>query len=379
MKIRAFITHKQAEFYSDCQDRFSINSDTKSLALADGMSQSYQQKIWAKLLVESYTEHRDFVPIKESIKELSASWKEKVVAQIEQMKRENAPEYLIIRNENSIALHKSAGATFLGIRFNGNEWKGDVLGDSCLIEIKENKITRIHTSQSGDEFDNYPDYFDSDSGKDGKGSTKQINGSIDENTSVLMVSDPFSDFLNEKHKDDSEQEFVKQLLSLNSQDEFELLVDKWREVGMHNDDSTLIIIEHDGSDEFNISSQTEIEKLIDYEKREKEEEKKREEAEKAKQEELAKQEATKETAEENSENETPNQKPSQEQQQTETNSSGTISEEFIKFISDEFQKQLEQTNSNHWIKMLRNNFTKIKPVIVAVAKETYKQFNITKK
>ena len=52
MKIRAFITHKKAEHFNDCQDRFSINADTKSVALSDGMSQSWQQKIWAQLLVE---------------------------------------------------------------------------------------------------------------------------------------------------------------------------------------------------------------------------------------------------------------------------------------------------------------------------------------
>ena len=81
---------------------------------------------------------------------------------------------------------------------------------------------------------------------------------------------------------------------------------------------------------------------------------------------------TREPAEEKSESETPNQEPSQEQQQTKTNPSGTISEEeFIKFISDEVD--------NSWPKKLRDIFTQIESVIVAVAKETYKQFNITKK
>ena len=50
MDIRAFITHKKAETFSDCQDRFSINSDTKSVAVSDGMSQSFFQKIWAEIL-----------------------------------------------------------------------------------------------------------------------------------------------------------------------------------------------------------------------------------------------------------------------------------------------------------------------------------------
>ena len=112
MKIRAFITHKLAEHFRDCQDRFSINQDTKSVALADGMSQSYQQKIWANLIVDSYVSNREFVPNKESIKELSIQWQNSVSKYIEQLKANNAPEYLIIMNENALAMHKSAGATF---------------------------------------------------------------------------------------------------------------------------------------------------------------------------------------------------------------------------------------------------------------------------
>lgn len=263
MKIRAFITHKLAEHFCDCQDRFSINPDTKSVALADGMSQSYQQKIWAKLLVDSYLFNIDFVPNKESIKELSIQWRDGVTNYIEQLKANNAPEYLIIMNENALAMHKSAGATFLGIRFNGNKWEGDVLGDSCLLEVENNQIKKIHTSQQGDEFDNHPDYFDSDASKEGKGTPLHICGEITSQTNILLVSDPFSDFLNERKKGGKEELYIKELLQVTNHDEFEALVDKWRkEYGMHNDDSTLIIIEYEESDDFHCHSVDDIQSLI---------------------------------------------------------------------------------------------------------------------
>ena len=54
MDIRAFITHKEAETFSDCQDRFSINSDTKSVAVSAGMSQSFSPNIWAEHLVDAF-------------------------------------------------------------------------------------------------------------------------------------------------------------------------------------------------------------------------------------------------------------------------------------------------------------------------------------
>lgn len=271
MKIRAFITHKEAEHYSDCQDRFSIKSNTKSVALADGMSQSYQQKIWAELLVDSYTSHLDFVPNKESIKELSKVWKEKVRQRIDELRSTSASEYLIIMNENALAMRKSAGATFLGLRFNGNKWTGDVLGDSCLIELDGCRINRICTSQPGDEFDNHPDYFDSDDLKDGKGTPLQIEGCLNEQTTIILVSDPFSDFLNGKKKEHNEDAFIKELLAVKSHKQYESLVESWRSnYGMHNDDSTLIIIEDDGDSNFNFNEEDidDIESLITEEQKE---------------------------------------------------------------------------------------------------------------
>ena len=200
MRIRAFITHKKAEHFKDCQDRFSINADTKSVAVSDGMSQSYQQKAWADLLVNAFTENAQWEPNLESVKKLAPLWTENVKNFIQNLKDTNAPQSLIIRNENALALKKSAGATLCGIRFNGNNWFGHVLGDSCLIEIEKNKILNLYTSQNGKEFDNHPDYFDSNPLVDGKGTPMAIRGTLGKSTSIIIVSDPFSDFLNEQRR-----------------------------------------------------------------------------------------------------------------------------------------------------------------------------------
>ena len=263
MRIRAFITHKKAEHFKDCQDRFSINVDTKSVAVSDGMSQSYQQKVWADLLVNAFTENARWEPNLESVKKLAPLWTENVKNFIQKLKDTNAPQSLIIRNENALALRKSAGATFCGIRFTGNNWVGHVLGDSCLIEIEKNKILNLYTSQNGKEFDNHPDYFDSNPLIDGKGTPMAIKGTLGKSTSIIMVSDPFSDFLNEQRKLGNEESFIKQLLTINNHDEFEKLVAEWRDnLGMHNDDSTLIIIEYDGRTTFDVINQDKIDVYI---------------------------------------------------------------------------------------------------------------------
>lgn len=265
MVIRAFITHKQAELFADCQDRFGVNPDTKSIAVSDGMGSTWQQKIWAQLLVDTYTDSTDWYPSNDNIKPLCQTWRVKVAEFIQNLKETNAPENMIYRNERNFAEGRSAGATFVGIRFNGNEWDGSVLGDSCLIEWDGNEA-KFNTSQDSGTFDSYPDYFDSDASKEGKGTPKPIGGVLTEGKYLLLVSDPLSEFLLEHSKQGDIAKYIQQLLSLASHDDFETLVCEWRKEGMHNDDTTLVIVEYDNSDVLAISHADAIDDLVRNEK-----------------------------------------------------------------------------------------------------------------
>lgn len=266
MKIRAFITHKKAEHFIDCQDRFSINPDTKSVAVSDGMSLSWQQKIWAQLLVETFCRNIEWVPTHDSVHELSPIWRSKVEAYIQSLKDQHAKENLIFRNERNLAERKSAGATLVGIRFDeSNNWNCDVLGDSCLIGKMGNEYI-FGTSQDTEKFDNHPDYFDSDSNKQGRGTFKKISGVLSSsNPFVLLVSDPFSDYLLEHKKNGDIDTLVNELLTINTHEEFETIVAKWRKLGMHNDDSTLLIMEYDGAAEWIILHQDDLEEMTQRE------------------------------------------------------------------------------------------------------------------
>lgn len=257
MKIRAFITHKKAERFVDCQDRFSINCDTKSVAVSDGMSQSIFQKIWAEILVDTYAKDACWHPAedienKKVRDELSAIWRNRVNNRLREQQEEGKATYLA---EGMLAEGKSAGATLAGIRFNGQSWNGDVLGDTCVIEVQNDKIVQIHTSQDTDTFDNYPDYYDSNPIKEGKGKPMAISGLLQPNGLLLIVSDPFSDLFCELLKQDEAKvsALLVRLLSLKTHEEFEKLISDLRaNAHMHNDDSTLVMIEYDANNEFNI-------------------------------------------------------------------------------------------------------------------------------
>lgn len=264
MVVYAFITHKVAEHYIDCQDRFSVNIDTKSVAVSDGMGSTWQQKIWAKLLVETFANDASWDPNVESIKQLSSIWKQQVIEFIDRQRKEDVHPSVIFRNERNLVGGKSAGATFVGIRYNGNEWKGTVLGDSCLI-VWDGEKAEFYTSQDGDEFDSYPDYFDSDSMKQGKGTPKSISGHVATANTYFLVSDPFSDFLLRKKKNGDIKDYLIQLIDTTTHEDFETIVSQWRKEGMHNDDTTLVVIKPSSNDSFELGVIDDLDKLIDEE------------------------------------------------------------------------------------------------------------------
>lgn len=273
MKIKAFITHKLKENFTNCQDRFGINPNTRSIAVSDGVSATWQQKIWAQLLVDTFVSNNYWTPSKETIEPLCNKWREKVIESIQFLKDTNAPENIIYRNERNLTEGCSAGATFVGIRFNGKQWGGSVLGDSCLIEWNGHEA-KFHTSQNRETFDNFPDYFDSDALRYGRGEPKKIGGILSDMDSLLLVSDPLSDFLLEHCNKGFGWQYISQLLGISSHEEFEKLVDRWRKEGMQNDDTTLVIVDNDGFDDFSITVSDDINTLIEKENSGKEQEQK---------------------------------------------------------------------------------------------------------
>ena len=261
MKVRAFITHKLSEHYADCQDRFCINTDYRTIAVSDGMSQSIFPEYWAELLSEYYALHGHCT--EEDRKQLCAKWLYKVNGYLEEQVDIGKNPW---RLKNNIVSRIGAGATICGVRFeNATSWKGDVLGDSCIIEVNIKDWTARILSSEDKTFDSHPDYYDSFPEKQGVGEMKKFHGTIGPNDILLLVSDPFSEYFT-KYKDDC-KELIEQILALKKHDDFCLLVANWRDKGMHNDDSTLCIIEFDNDINMHTAYKDEIQELIDTEQK----------------------------------------------------------------------------------------------------------------
>lgn len=246
MKIKGFITHKQAEQYADCQDYFSVDAGKKRIAVSDGMTQSIFSAQWAKILVNAFV-HNDWDGCGD-LADLQKEWLRFAKEELARQEEKGLPTWML---ENTLSMRQGAGATLCGIHFDGLKWEGYVLGDSSIVELDaDNNIVGIYKSRDTD-YDNHPDYYDSFG--DIMGSHITPNGLLDESYKLLLVSDPFAELLYKEKEDYNIKGLITELLSIETHGDFVCLVDKWRmEKGMHNDDSTLVIIEYDGNEQFNI-------------------------------------------------------------------------------------------------------------------------------
>ncbi|MDR3246195.1 MAG: protein phosphatase 2C domain-containing protein [Prevotellaceae bacterium] len=279
-KIKAFITHKMAEKYEDCQDSFNINSENRAIAVADGVSQSIFPKQWADLLTSSFVRDKKFSLTSEGkVKEIRASWFQFFKKELERQQKANSP--IVWHLENCFNVGKSAGATLVGIRIKKSEkiWSPfssveyeveyEVLGDSCLIVVKDDAVkAQISSKPDGAEFDNYPDYIDSNITIGMKGTPKKGKiGHLSNGDKLLLVTDALSDKFNEeRNKPDKGKSFIKQINKIANDADFVKFVDDLRKEGMSNDDTTLVCIELDKNENFEIVYETPLNRYIEEEK-----------------------------------------------------------------------------------------------------------------
>lgn len=258
MRIKAYIYHKRAEKYSDCQDCFGINTQNNRIAVSDGMSQSIFPQWWAKILVDYYIENGH---IPEDIIPLQEKWQQMLLAEICKRDEEakTNPKRDPWRLKNSLAEKSGAGATICGLTLGDKECSCECLGDSCVITINHDYTLNIYTSQVG-KFGNLPDYFDSFKTSRGDPISKTINRDV---KAILMVTDPFAELF-QIHENDID--FIKlrldELNHLANHKSFIELVERWRDVfGMHNDDSTLVLITECSDNSVSIAHADDLEQL----------------------------------------------------------------------------------------------------------------------
>lgn len=137
IETRHFLTHKEDCAPSECEDAISINAASWRYALADGATEGYDARRWARQLVDGWTE-ADPAPlsaqtfrlwVEEQARGLHASWNDRPLPWYAEAKA-----------------RQGSYAAFVGLQFRARgaalDWQAVALGDSCLLQRRGGALVR---------------------------------------------------------------------------------------------------------------------------------------------------------------------------------------------------------------------------------------------
>jgi len=235
--LKGYITHKEAEKYSDCADNYAYSTINHRFAISDGVTKSFFPKIWSRILVNTFVAQQGASDL--SIEDCQSEWLRQIT-EIATM-----PDAMWF-TQNAFNQKKSGLATLVTLRFDKQMWYAKALGDSFLFFIPKGKpnfkdwtyLSSKYLSSKPEPilFDSYPDYYSSR--EDKNGIEKEISGEIEAGKFFLMT-DALSEWLiNEKGN------ALKEIETWTNQDKFEQRITDLRNKGLlNNDDSSILIID----------------------------------------------------------------------------------------------------------------------------------------
>jgi hypothetical protein len=248
---------KIKESPSDCQDSYSLSTERSRVAISDGATQSFYSGLWSQILCNLYCSwpklisHSQWNDWNDAAR---SQWIEEVNNKLEELKEAGKPSW--IECLNGIKLKKDAFATFIGISLEGSYLHGICIGDSCamLVRITKKDPDKEECCESPSVIRILPGLWQHsfDSRTSGLSSYNSdlhhlpeffgIPVPVDKNNfRILLMTDALAHYVIDMEK--RGVSVVNHLLSLSTQEEFARYVDRCRETGLANDDTTLVVIE----------------------------------------------------------------------------------------------------------------------------------------
>jgi len=229
--------HKRSSgSFENIEDRFAISSDSCTIALADGTTQSFNSKVWARAITESFVE--------------APSIEATVLLQrfSDCAEKHRTKEVVFSKNPALASLERTklsggATATFLGVHLVDNSLKLIACGDSnCFLIDEKGEIVASFPHRNIESLDNNNFFLNSESLL-----TRKVNSSYFEvtelkrnNCRVLLATDALSRMIL------NDPSVVVQLLNIQNFEELHrFCLDKWESGTLEEDDISAIIF--DGS------------------------------------------------------------------------------------------------------------------------------------
>jgi len=251
MIFYSLTTAKKGSTEQESDDKFAcekfepsgeVKKDFARFAVSDGATESSFSNRWADILVKDYITngYKSAGGVKKFINKLSKKWSLEIV-------NINRPWYAQEK------VKKGAFATLLGFQIKGidftkeQKWSAIAIGDSCLFQIRDNKVITSFPIKKSSEFTNTPQLLSSNMKNNSALSSLVIplHGSWKKGDLFFICTDAFAAwFLSEKENNRFPWvEFYDNINYPDSNEKFKSWVMAKRESGvMKNDDTTVIFI-----------------------------------------------------------------------------------------------------------------------------------------
>jgi hypothetical protein len=234
----AYRLAKQGNAEGECEDAYAGDPGAGRFAVADGASESAFARAWAEFLAQGYVNHRG--PWSGWLPAARAGWDGRFAG-------EAMPWYVEAK------FQEGAFATLLGLTLGRRPgpsgrlpWRAVAVGDSCLFQVRGDRVRRAFPVKRAADFDNRPALVGSRRRPLLLPRCRRVRtrGTWRPGDVFLLTTDALAQwFLGEVEAGERPSE---QLTSVRCPEAFVALVDELRAAGqLRNDDTTLMRIQAD--------------------------------------------------------------------------------------------------------------------------------------
>ncbi len=217
---------KHGHSADEYEDAFAADPQAGRFAVADGASESSFAGLWARLLVEGFVQ-------------AAPNWLEAVrrtwAARVDGA---SLPWYAEAKRADG------AFATLLGLVVTQGRWHGLAVGDSCLFQVRQDRLIEAFPLGRSAEFGNRPRLIGSRSaGGAGQDVHAERQGTWQPGDQLLLMTDALAQWFLRRHEAGQRpwQEFVR--FTADAEAAFAAWIESRRaDDGLRNDDVTLVLI-----------------------------------------------------------------------------------------------------------------------------------------
>lgn len=240
---------------AECADSVEGDAASRRFAIADGVTRSYFPQFVAQALTREFVEDTEAADgflsppaILSTLEKAIAYWDEECIRE-ENEADEFMKDMLEVRREQM----PYGATTFAGLEIGDEEARLVVLGDSCIFFIPDDgeRMPAMFTSMPSQcaaagtpqwfscEFGTRPHFIDTGGRIVGTPLTDSFP--LADGT-ILMMTDALAEWFVNNFRKDNAREIMARLHDISGDDDFRAFVESERALGLHDDDTSMILI-----------------------------------------------------------------------------------------------------------------------------------------